>query len=88
MTRHVARNLKVPCSTLQDSLLEAVQRFLFGVVGIKDREQFRDHQEVGNPLGEIQELEVTTLPAHGRVGLHDFAKPPRYRRRARPRGSG
>src|SRR5687767_5646831 len=46
----------------------------FVVVGLEDGQQFRDGQQIGDPLGESEQLEVATLTADSGIGPDDLAK--------------
>src|ERR1051326_7114231 len=53
---------------------EALDRLGLGVEGLEHRQQLRDREQVRDALGQVQELEVPALPAHGRVGPNDFSQ--------------
>src|SRR6478672_10846032 len=53
---------------------EALDRLALGVEGLEHREQLRDREQVRDALGQVQELEVPALAAHGRVGPNDFSQ--------------
>src|SRR5260221_8296581 len=55
-------------------LLVTLDGFRFRVVSIEDGQQFRDGQEILDPLRQVEQLELPALPADSRVGAHDFAE--------------
>src|SRR6185503_7379524 len=48
-------------------LTKALQCFCFILERIEDRKQFSDHQQVLNSIRQVQQFELATLPAEGRV---------------------
>src|SRR5436190_7321480 len=50
-------------------------RVVLRVVGLEDGQQFRDGQQIGDALGQVQQFQAAALPAHRRVGANDLAEP-------------
>src|SRR4051812_5931470 len=47
---------------------EALDRVRFVLVGLEDGQELGDRQQVLDALGEVQQLELPALTAHGGVG--------------------
>src|SRR5579871_2228378 len=55
-------------------LAETLERVGLGLEGLEDRQELRDHQEVGDALGQVDELELPALVLHRGEGPDDFAQ--------------
>src|SRR6185295_2520726 len=53
---------------------EALDGLGFGIEGLEHRQQLRDREQVRDALGQIEELEASALPAHGRISADHFSK--------------
>src|SRR5687768_13844038 len=53
---------------------EASDSIRLVVVGLEDGEELGDREQVGDALGQAEQLEAAALPAHRRVGADDLAE--------------
>ena len=77
-TKHLISNFEFDVSSKYDSwletrnpksetLFEALQGFTFVFVGVEDRKQLCNYQEVLNSVSEVEQFELPTLATNGCV---------------------
>src|SRR5687767_2999455 len=54
---------------------EALDGVGLGLVSLEHRQQLGDGEQILNPLGQVQELQLAPLPADRRVGADDLTQP-------------
>src|SRR4051812_13956118 len=53
---------------------EAADRFGFAVVAVEHRHELRDHQQILQPLGDVNQLQRPAAARRGLADLHELAK--------------
>ena len=62
-------------ATLDRCRREAAHGIRFGAEGFEHRHKFRDDEQIVDALGQVQQLQGSTLPADRRERAHDLANP-------------
>ena len=65
------------CTVEEALLLKTLQCLCFVIVRVEHRKQFSNHQQVLNSVRQIQQFELATLTAEGRVVSDQLADPTR-----------